>query len=737
MKMRSTSIAAFLLILCFSTIYAKALLQFPAQRQSERGGEVRTINGVAVPSDFPVIETHQYGKTAPGKIFFASTFGTLGNYIIILENDGTPYFYRKYPGYTSFYNASSGDFKMQPTGVLTAFLYIPNHYIVLDHNYVEIDTFKCQNCSTNSHDLVLLQNGHALLIGGEILTVDLSQWGGSTNARISSSFIQELDENKNVFWEWHPFEPNRFKITDAIHEDLTQGNILVPQINSVAVDYDDHIIISSRCLDEVTKINHETGDIIWRLGGVNNQFEFINENYQFTYQHHARPVPNKPNHYTIYDNGNYRNPDSTRAVEYKIDTTNSTAQKVWEFWIPYTTEINRVMMGSVQRLPNGNTYIDWCEWPPLQGCEVDSNNQIVFDITVEGTSSYRSKRYEWEGMTLVPYLIAESYFNGINLIFNKFGDPNVDHYNIYGDTLPNPTALLATSDETYIVLSNLQNHTDWYFRVTSVNQYGNESDYSNEEKVFTSFTESAENCVRNGDFSNGKNHWTLWMDQSGGASATGEIDSNEQYHVQIDNGGSAEWHIQLFQTNLGLINGRTYRFEFDAYADENRIFQATVMKNSAPWTNYAELGDTYLTTQKQHFAYEFIMQHATDSDALINFACGQSDIDIYLDNVFLKDVTGTNVDHLASLPEIYRLDNNYPNPFNWSTWISFTIPRDEKVSLKIYDLLGREVKTLVNGHKKVGSYQVSFDGTNLPSGIYIYRLETPSFLKTRKMILMK
>jgi hypothetical protein len=109
----------------------------PIQSKTKR--TAASINGVSVPSDFPTIRVQQYGETAPGKIFFASTFGTLGNYIVILKNDGTPYFYRRYPGYTNIYSASSGDFKLQPTGVLSAFIYRWNAYIVLDQNYNEVN----------------------------------------------------------------------------------------------------------------------------------------------------------------------------------------------------------------------------------------------------------------------------------------------------------------------------------------------------------------------------------------------------------------------------------------------------------------------------------------------------------------------------------------------------------------------------------------------------------------------
>ncbi len=92
------------------------------------------------------------------------------------------------------------------------------------------------------------------------------------------------------------------------------------------------------------------------------------------------------------------------------------------------------------------------------------------------------------------------------------------------------------------------------------------------------------------------------------------------------------------------------------------------------------------------------------------------------------------------IPDAFRLEQNYPNPFNPNTKIQFTIPNkglQPPVQLKIYDILGREVATLVNEELKPGTYEVDFDGTNYPSGIYYYTLQTDEFTQTRKMILIK
>jgi len=80
---------------------------------------------------------------------------------------------------------------------------------------------------------------------------------------------------------------------------------------------------------------------------------------------------------------------------------------------------------------------------------------------------------------------------------------------------------------------------------------------------------------------------------------------------------------------------------------------------------------------------------------------------------------------------------NYPNPFNPSTIISYQIPDDGLVTLKVFDALGREVKTLVNEFKSQGKYSVSFDASNLTSGVYFYQLRAGDFVSIKKMILMK
>lgn len=109
----------------------------------------------------------------------------------------------------------------------------------------------------------------------------------------------------------------------------------------------------------------------------------------------------------------------------------------------------------------------------------------------------------------------------------------------------------------------------------------------------------------------------------------------------------------------------------------------------------------------------------------------------YFGTAELVDELSTGINSSKTNPVQFQLLQNYPNPFNPSTVISYHVPMLSDVTLKIYDVLGREISILVNEEKKVGSYEVNFDGSNLTSGIYFYKLSVGKFSETNKMTLLK
>jgi hypothetical protein len=97
----------------------------------------------------------------------------------------------------------------------------------------------------------------------------------------------------------------------------------------------------------------------------------------------------------------------------------------------------------------------------------------------------------------------------------------------------------------------------------------------------------------------------------------------------------------------------------------------------------------------------------------------------------------TSVEDESGLPKQFALEHNYPNPFNPSTTIKYELPRTSNVTLSVYDILGREVSVLVNEKREAGVHEVKFDGSNLASGVYFYRLQAGDFVATNELVLLK
>ena len=122
----------------------------------------------------------------------------------------------------------------------------------------------------------------------------------------------------------------------------------------------------------------------------------------------------------------------------------------------------------------------------------------------------------------------------------------------------------------------------------------------------------------------------------------------------------------------------------------------------------------------------------------------------YLTEVYNESGFSNIVDIRAKLPAFekqgseiisginnYSLSQNYPNPFNPATTIMFSLPVSAQVTLKVYDVLGREAASLVDSYKEAGSHSIKFDASNLTSGIYFYQLKAGEYIETKKLILQK
>ena len=138
------------------------------------------------------------------------------------------------------------------------------------------------------------------------------------------------------------------------------------------------------------------------------------------------------------------------------------------------------------------------------------------------------------------------------------------------------------------------------------------------------------------------------------------------------------------------------------------------------------------TLDKLGLKYEFLAYNGNHTNQLYNrFQISLA----FLDSVM--QATTTAVGDVVLHPTIYNLSQNYPNPFNPTTTIKYSIPKQSLVTLKIYDILGRQITTLVNEEKPAGNYKIKYDASSLASGVYFYRLQAGNFVQTKKMILLR
>ena len=397
-------------------------------RLKPQSGISRTIRALTdtLPPDFPPITFTTYKPVPLGQIFIDNDESTssIGYYLVDVATSGKVLGYKRTNNYAY-------DFKRQPNGLLSYYDRNFLDFIVMDSLYTVINTYRAIGYFTDVHDFQMLANGHVLIMGDdpESVNMDTVVPGGNPNAVVDGIIIQELDQSKNLVFQWRSWD--HYKITDAIGVDFTANTIDYCHGNSLDLDYDGNILFSTRNMSEITKIDRNTGDIIWRWGGKNNQFTFLGDTLQFTYQHAARLIQN--GNYMLFDNGDLHNPPFSRAVEYQLDQTQKTATTIWQY--RNTPDLYGYSTGYAQRLDDGNTLIDWGTTNPNTSLVAPDSTKI-FDLTFpEGMYTYRAYMYPYtppvlsvspsgESVSLNPGSAQRESLKVVNF------DTSVSHYTI-------------------------------------------------------------------------------------------------------------------------------------------------------------------------------------------------------------------------------------------------------------------------------------------------------------------
>lgn len=344
-----------------------------------------------------VIVSHNLSLAAPGCLFLAPfTMGQPGGELMIVNNWGAVVWSQPISG-----SRNATDFKLQPNGLVTYFDRNRAEYVAMDQTLTEVATYTAIGYAEgiDQHDLILPDDERVLYIIYDTRTLDLSAFGGITDARVVGGTIQETTAGAVTF-EWSVWD--HLLITDTLLPLTGTGTIDPWHINSVGYTPDGDVIISSRNSSEVTRIDYDTGAVEWRLGGKNNQFALISDTVWFGWQHDARLLDN--GNLTLFDNGGPAADSGgiSRAIEYEIDTQAMTITPVWS----YSDGTYAWFMGDVQRLPNGNTLVGWGGANADNGgpydpavTEVTPDGEVVLQMTIAQTNtvSYRALRFDWPG----------------------------------------------------------------------------------------------------------------------------------------------------------------------------------------------------------------------------------------------------------------------------------------------------------------------------------------------------
>jgi hypothetical protein len=377
------------------------------------------LSGDTLPSDLPAVNfpINDTNKAYKGNILISSSEPQGSrNYLMILDYKGEVIKWRKT-------NLFPFNFKLQPNG---QFAYsesisgVATQAVarILDQDLNLVKSYQCGNgYKSFPSEFVLLPNGHILMVALDPMPVNMRNIipNGDPNSNILGSVVQELDKDMNVVFQWRSWDYT--EITET-YENITLNSFRTLHLNGIDVDTDGHYLFSVRHFAQIMKINRNTGEIMWRLGGKKNEFKFINEHEEnaplyFSYQHEIRRQPN--GNITFFDNGNLKAPQYSRAVEYKLDEEKKTATLVWEY--RNNPDIYAATRGSVQFLPNGN-YLIGCgsssTAAKLSAVElIPGTNEIVMTYVLPpGFESYRTYKIDLPTCQPVANVIKEELMQG-------------------------------------------------------------------------------------------------------------------------------------------------------------------------------------------------------------------------------------------------------------------------------------------------------------------------------------
>lgn len=351
----------------------------------------------------PKIEVTKSARgTASGHLFVAAKNGVGGEEHpsqdgpMILDGDGQPVWLLPVLGEEDAMDFRVQRYRGEP--VLTWWQGVhegwgQGEYLVYDRSYREIARFGAVGgYAGDHHEFVVTARDTALIGIYSEVPMDLSPLGGPVNGAVMEGVVQEIEiETGAVLFEWHSLDhvspeesydkvsPNPEEVFDYFH------------LNSIEVDNDENLIIAGRRMSAAYKVDRGTGEVIWRLGGKNSDFE-MGIDTRFAYQHDVRRQPDGT--ISIFDNRGEEMHEPSRGIVLALDEEAMQVTLLHEYIHP--GEVFGIFQGNLQILVNGNAFIGWGSAPYIS--EFSSDGRLLFEARFpEEVESYRAYRSQWTG----------------------------------------------------------------------------------------------------------------------------------------------------------------------------------------------------------------------------------------------------------------------------------------------------------------------------------------------------
>jgi len=336
------------------------------------GDDLELTTG-ALPPDLPRYVASGLDPS-PGYVLFAA-----GMYGLVIDNSGRVVWYRAFPAGPglNFQAQPNGRYAARPPGA-------PGSWVELDALGTVTRTLGCaRGLPARFHDLLAAPDGSYWIMCDDTRTMDLTAVGGVAGAQVTGTVIQHVSASGELLFDWSPFD--HFEITDLDPADRAGATVNWTHGNALDFDGDGNLVVSFRSLNELTKIDTRTGAVVWRMGGLRNQFTFLDAPPPaFARQHGLRVVG--PSELSLLDN--MGDAAGSHAERYVVDDVRRTTRLVASYGSD--PAVIARLGGTTQPLPGGRTLVSFGNGDRVE--EYDAQGGVVWRIDGDPGYVFRAQR---------------------------------------------------------------------------------------------------------------------------------------------------------------------------------------------------------------------------------------------------------------------------------------------------------------------------------------------------------